>query len=70
MISAATGWQRIGCGQQHRNRGHRAQPGKMPISVPKIQPIKQYIRFCAVKATLKPKDKCSINSTIQISCWR
>src|SRR4051812_11297522 len=39
-------------------------PGSTPINVPKKQPIKQYIRFCRVSATLKPRLKCWISSVM------
>jgi len=32
-------------------------PGSTPISVPKKQPIKQYIRFWALNATVNPSIK-------------
>ena len=37
-------------------------PGKPPMSVPKRQPIKAYMRFCSVNATPKPRARLSNNS--------
>ena len=40
-------------------------PGSTPISVPRKHPMKAYIRFCIVKATLNPRDRLLMRSMIQ-----
>jgi hypothetical protein len=42
-------------------------PGNTPISVPKIQPIKQYIKLIGVNATPKPKAKLLSKSMFDLS---
>jgi hypothetical protein len=43
--------------QQDADGGQRAQPGSRPTSVPTVQPMAQYIRFCQVSAWPNPKRK-------------
>src|SRR5947209_1118059 len=44
-------------------------PGNTPISVPRKQPIKQYIKFCRLSATLKPRLKCWMSSVMVRSVY-
>jgi hypothetical protein len=37
-------------------------PGNTPMSVPKIQPIKAYMRLMGVNATPKPNERFAIKS--------
>jgi hypothetical protein len=42
-------------------------PGNTPMSVPKIQPIKAYIRLIGVKATPNPNERFASKSIIYFS---
>jgi hypothetical protein len=42
-------------------------PGNTPMSVPKIQPAKAYMRLTGVKATPKPKERFAIKSIFYVS---
>src|SRR3990172_981728 len=41
------------------------RPGRIPTSVPTIAPIRQYSRFCAVAATVKPPIRYWSDSSIR-----
>jgi hypothetical protein len=42
-------------------------PGNTPMSVPKIQPIKAYMRLTGVNATPKPNERFAIKSIFYFS---
>src|SRR6185503_13909208 len=54
MISAATGGTLKVIGSSIAIVASGPMPGSTPISVPRNTPIKQYQRFCSVRATVKP----------------
>ena len=64
MISAGVGGRLKVIGSNIAIVATGPMPGKTPISVPRKQPMKQYIKFCQVSATLKPRLRCCMSSVM------
>ncbi|MDT4820191.1 hypothetical protein FQZ97_533270 [compost metagenome] len=64
MISADTGGSAYVAGSSIAMVATGPMPGSTPISVPRIQPTRQYSRFVKVKATPKPSERCSNSSMV------